>query len=469
MTKPVSRRGFIGGTAATGIGFAFAGSGSLEAFARPMAGSPLTATGYGPLVPDPNGLLSLPAGFSYRVLAQSGVTVTEGGPYPSDPDGMGVFRRVQGGSILVTNHENTRNEPHHVPVTEGLTFDPGAIGGTSTLVVDEDGTVRRAYTSLAGTSTNCAGGITPWGTWLTCEEHEGRKGEGNLNYTLDHGWVFEVDPSSREANIDKSPVPLKFLGRYAHEAVAVDPRSGRIYLTEDAVTPNGLYYRWTPPSRFRPGPDALRKLALSRGGATAGRLQAMSCFDGDRHVDDLSEAAAVGTTYRVRWVDVPDRLASDVSVRKQFTAGQVTRSQKLEGQWWGRGGPYFVASFARTAAGSPRAHDGQVWFHDPASQTVTLTTTFGVNPAPGVEGAFDGPDNITVSAHGGLILAEDGSGIQHLIGVTSAGDAYPLARNEHPAAGEFCGPAFSRDGRTLFANVQFPGYTYAITGPWADG
>jgi len=212
--------------------------------------------------------------------------------------------------------------------------------------------------------------------------------------------------------------------------------------------------------------QALRRLASSSGGDTAGRLQAMSCFDGDRHVDDLSQATQVGTSYRVRWVDVPDRLAKDVSVRKQYEAGEVTRSQKLEGQWWGQGGAYFVASFARVVDGSPKSHDGQVWFYDPNTRTVTLTTIFGVNPTPEVDGPFDGPDNITVSAHGGLILAEDGKGVQHLIGVASSGEAYPLARNDHPDAGEFCGPAFSRDGRTLFVNIQFPGYTFAITGPW---
>jgi len=205
VTISVSRREFIGGSAATGIGFAFAGSGSLDAFARPVAPSPRTASGYGPLVNDPAGLLALPAGFSYTVLAKTGVTRTRDGLYPSDPDGMGVFLRSRGGSILVTNHENTRNEPHHVPAVSGLTYDPGAIGGTSTLVVDEDGSVLRAYTSLAGTSTNCAGGITPWGTWLTCEENEGRAKE--LTYTLDHGFVFEVDPRSQQANVGASPVP----------------------------------------------------------------------------------------------------------------------------------------------------------------------------------------------------------------------------------------------------------------------
>jgi secreted PhoX family phosphatase len=176
----------------------------------------------------------------------------------------------------------------------------------------------------------------------------------------------------------------------------------------------------------------------------------------------------------VEWVNVPERDAVAVSVRKQFSADQVTRSRKLEGQWWADGGAFFVASFARTLDGSVNEHDGQVWFYDPASQTVTLKTIFGVNPAPQEDaGNFDGPDNITVSPHGGLILAEDGNGIQHLVGVTSQGKAFPLARNDFNGS-EFCGPAFSADGSTLFVNIQSPGFTLAITGPWgrpsnADG
>ena len=149
----------------------------------------------------------------------------------------------------------------------------------------------------------------------------------------------------------------------------------------------------------------------------------------------------------------------------------MTHSRKLEGQWWGDDGVYFVASFARLADGSVKEHDGQVWFYDPREKSVTLKTIFGVNRTPDVEGPFDGPDNITVSPHGGLILAEDGNGIKYLIGVSEAGTAYALARNDHRTAagartnGEFAGATFSRDGRTLFVNI-YTGWVFAITGPW---
>ncbi|MET1005612.1 MAG: alkaline phosphatase PhoX, partial [Propionibacteriaceae bacterium] len=206
-------------------------------------------------------------------------------------------------------------------------------------------------------------------------------------------------------------------------------------------------------------------------GAAAGRLQAMSCYRGRRHIVDLSEATEVGTRYRVRWVDVPDRVATAKSTRVQAFTAPVTRSRKLEGAWWGNGGAYFVASFARPEAagdGSLNAHDGQVWFYDPEKKTVTLKTLFGLNPQPEEDYTWDGPDNITVSPHGGLILAEDGAGKNHLVGVTRRGRPYALARNDDIRGGEFCGPSFSHDGRTLFVNVQSPtgGGTFAITGPW---
>ncbi|MGQ1840184.1 alkaline phosphatase PhoX [Kocuria turfanensis] len=464
MSPPVSRRGFLGaGAGAAALGFAFVGAGSLAPFARPANAATRHAVGYGTLVPDPKGVLALPEGFSYKLLARSGQTPTDDGTHPSDPDGMGVFEGPDGGSVIVCNHENSGFEPHPVPAVEGLTYDPGATGGTSTIVVDAEGNRVAQYTSVAGTDNNCAGGISPWDTWLTCEETESRAGDsGN---TLDHGYVFEVDPTSREANLGKSAVPLKFLGRYSHEAVAIDRATTQIYLTEDASNPNGLYLRWTPPAGFVPGKDALRTLAEAPGGNTAGRLQAMKCFHGSTHIRDLSEATRIGTRYKVEWIDVEDRDARTTSVRKQFTDEQITRSRKLEGQWWADGGAYFVSSFARTSDGSVNAHDGQVWLYDPAAEAITLTTIFGVNPDAEQEGHCDGPDNITVAPQGGLILAEDGAGVSHLVGVTDQGKSYPLARNEYNDS-EFCGPAFSQDGKWLFANIQSPGFTLAITGPW---
>ena len=464
MTSSINRRTFLEGATAAGMGIAIAGSvdalaGSGSAFAAPRS-----STGYGPLVPDPAGLLALPAGFSYRIVSKTGVTqMLDGVPTPSDPDGNGVFAHGTG-STIVNNHEISASEPYRVPALPGLTYDPGARGGTTNIDVDAQGNRIREYTSVAGTHNNCAGGVTPWATWLTCEETEQRKAG---RFLKDHGYVFEVDSASQQANLDKSLVPLKFLGRFAHEAVAVDPDMLAIYETEDATAPNGLYLRWTPPEGFAGGKDALRGLALAAGGDTAGRLQAMSCYRGSKHIPDLSLATQPGTQYKVEWVDVPDRDAITTSVRKQFTDDQVTRSRKLEGAWWGDGGAYFVASFARNSDGSVNEHDGQVWFYDPHKEMVTLTTIFGVNPDPSVDtDNYDGPDNITVSPYGGILLAEDGDGIQHLVGVTDQGKSYPLARNELNGS-EFAGVAFSADGSTLFANIYSPGHVFAITGPWA--
>ncbi|GAB3588156.1 PhoX family protein [Amycolatopsis endophytica] len=455
----LSRRDLLRTGAASGLGIVVAGS--VDAIAAPAAAAQVRReAGYGALVDDPAGLLALPKGFRYRVVAQAGVTKLDTGePTPSDADGTACFRHGRG-FVLVNNHEIDGGEDHPVPALPGLTYDPGAGGGTTNIVVDRDGNRQSEYVSLAGTHNNCAGGVTPWGTWLTCEETEQRAGGV---YQKDHGYVFEVDAFDRDANLE--PIPLKFLGRYSHEALAVDPRTDAIYLTEDASGPNGLYFRWLPPKHFRGGKGALRKLALAEGGDTAGTLQAMSCFKGSRHIDDLSEATTPGTKYKVRWVDVPDRDAKSVSVRKQFETGQVTHSRKLEGAYWGDGGAYFVASYARIDDGSVNEHDGQVWFYDPRSETVELKTIYGVNPDPEADTNYDGPDNITVSPHGGLILAEDGEGLSHLVGVTARGQSYPMARNELNDS-EFTGPTFSQDGRILFANIQSPGHVFAITGPW---
>ncbi|MFI2378940.1 alkaline phosphatase PhoX [Streptomyces sp. NPDC018964] len=422
--------------------------------------------GYGPLVADPDGLLALPAGFTYRVLTHAGRTRLETGEFtPADHDGTAAFPGPRGSTLLVNNHEmdGPREEAEFpVPLTEGLVYDPAAPGGCTIVEVRRDGGVAE-WVGIAGTANNCAGGSTPWGTWLTCEENSDRAGENGM--TKDHGYVFEVDPADRRANRD--PKPLKFFGRYDHEAVVIDVKRGHAYLTEDADEPNGLFYRWTPPEGFRYGPGTLRTLADD-----AGVLQAPRCYDsGGRYVDDLSRATRTGTVYGVDWVDVPDRDARTVDVREQFAEGEVTRARKLEGMWWGDGGAYIVSSYAREE--SPVQHDGQVWFYDPGRRTLTLKVLLGVNRDPSGDGAFDGPDNITVSPYGGLIIAEDGEGAQHLFGATDSGRTYPIARNElnigtedEPEFSEFTGVTFSPDGKTLYANIQEPGIMLAITGPW---
>lgn len=450
--RGVSRRALLTRSATAGLGIVLTGGlPGLFGTARAHAGR--RDIGYGPLVPDPAGILSLPAGFSYAIVAQAGVTLLDSGePTPSDADGTASFaRRGASGSVLVNNHEIGGGEPFEVPHLHGLVYDDLAGGGTTTIEVDGNANRVREYVSLAGTHNNCAGGRTPWETWLTCEETEAILGRP-------HGYVFEVDPHDHDANRD--PQPIRALGRYAHESVAVDPHQGRMYLTEDAADPNGLLYRWTPPATALPlGKGSLRALADD-----AGELEALQAFTtGGAFVPDLSVVSEPGTTLRTRWLPVPDRHATTVSTRRQLA--QITRSRKLEGTWWGDGGAYVVASFARSSDGSAAQHDGQVWFVDPQKHTIELKLHFAYTPSE-QDGDPDGPDNITVSPYGGVIIAEDGDGVNHLLAATHDGDVYFLARNELPGNSEFTGPTFSRDRRTLFANVQSPGYVFAIRGPF---
>lgn len=460
----VSRRDLLSRSAAVGAGVLLAGT--TEMLTTEPAAAWSGAPGYGPLLADPAGRLDLPRGFRYTIVAESGVTRLETGELtPGRPDGTASFARPAGGFTLVNNHEiflprsagvPEASSPWPVPHAPGHVYDPGAEGGCTVIETDAQGNRIREYVGIAGTAGNCSGGVTPWQTWITCEEMVLAPGENGA--TKPHGYCFEVDPHDRVANRD--PRPIKALGRFTHETVAVDPARGHLYLTEDATGPNGLWYRWTPPAGYRGGRGGLREL-----GDTAGTLAAMVATDASgKHVDDLSRATTIGTRYAVRWVTVPDRDARHKPTRRQLRDREVTRAHKLEGSSWADGGVYVVSSFGRDESpGTP--HDGQVWFYDPVRSTLTLRLRFGVNPRPGDEGSLDGPDNITVSPYGGVVIAEDGEGLQHLIGVTEDGATYPIARTA--AETELIGPHFSADGTILFAGEQrAQGTMFAITGPW---
>ncbi|NYE17263.1 alkaline phosphatase PhoX [Actinomadura citrea] len=455
----VSRRQLLARTGAVGAGIAFTGS-VEQLFAGSASAAPTGGhDGYGPLVPDPRGLLDLPRGFRYTVLSREGDPLRSGeGPVPSHCDGMAAFPGRRGRTWLVRNHENRPDAAHRVPAVEDVTYDPGGLGGCTALEVDAAGRVHTERVAIAGTAVNCAGGPTPWHTWLTCEETEDKAGTGN--YTKDHGFIFEVDPYDQDRTV---PEPLTAMGRFQHEAIAVDPRDGTVYETEDAFEkPFGLFYRFQP-KRPRGGFGSLR---------AGGRLEAL-CVPG---VPDLSVVQEPGTVFEhVEWKKVPDPLAAQTPIRFQdFGSGGITHAQKLEGCYWGGDRVYFVSSFAKTKDGSRADHFGQVWSYEPRHRRLTLVIVFG--PDTDVEKPGESPDNICLAPQGGLMVCEDGNGAQHVFGVSRRRTVYPVARNRQnigtetePEWGEFAGVTFSPDNRTMYVNVYTPGTTFAVTGPWSRG
>ncbi|MGC4997516.1 alkaline phosphatase PhoX [Streptomyces sp. DT195] len=450
-----SRRQVLASASAVGAGIAFTGALS-ELFAGTAAAQPLGRTGYGPLVPDPDGLLDLPKGFRYRVLSREGDPLRSGeGPVPSNHDGMAAFAGRDGRTHLVRNHENRPTAKIRVPAVEGLTYDPEGHGGCTALTLDSRDRVLSERVAIAGTAVNCAGGRTPWGTWLTCEETEDRAGDNG--HTKDHGFIFEVHPTDPRRT---GAVPLTAMGRFQHEAIAVDPGRGVVYETEDAfLKPFGLFYRFLPEKPLG-GVGSLR---------AGGRLQAMRVPG----LPDLSTVQETGAAFDgIEWVDVPDPLAATTPTRLQdYGPRGITHAQKLEGCYWGSSCVYFVSSFAHSAEGSAADHFGQIWRYDPRRRRLTLVIVFG--PDTDVQLPGESPDNICLAPSGGLMVCEDGNGAQHVFGVTRGGEVYALARGrqntgtpEKPEWGEFAGVTFSPDGGTMYVNCYTPGTTFAVTGPW---
>ncbi|MFE9886602.1 alkaline phosphatase PhoX [Streptomyces scopuliridis] len=450
-----TRRQILARTGAIAAGITFSGA-VTELFSGTAAAQGLGRRGYGPLVTDPDGLLDLPRGFRYKVLSREGDPLRSGeGRVPSNHDGMAALPGRRGRVHLVRNHENRATAPIPVPAVPGLTYDPMGKGGCTALELDGRDNVLGERVAIAGTAVNCAGGPTPWGTWLTCEETEDRAGTNG--YTKDHGFIFEVDGADP---FRTGAVPLTAMGRFQHEAIAIDPGTGIVYETEDAFDrPFGLFYRFLP-QKPHGGTGSLR---------AGGALEAMRVPG----VPDLSAVQEPGTSFdRVEWVPVPDPLARETPIRLQdFGPGGITHAQKLEGCYWGERAVYFVSSFARSAEGSAADHYGQVWKYEPKRRRLTLVIVFG--PDTDIQLPGESPDNICLAPSGGLMVCEDGGGAQHVFGVTRRGEVYALARGaqntgtpEEPEWGEFAGVTFSPDGATMYVNCYTPGTTFAVTGPW---
>lgn len=449
MTFDISRRTFTAGLAAS----AFAGLARVPA----IAAAP-TAPGYGPLREDPAGMLDLPQGFSYRVISQLGDAMDDGFVVGDRADGMGCFAIDRRRLALVRNHELQvkhqktgpfqRGDATRIPTYDRDSDGRPLPGGTSTLIYNlATGRVERQHLSLAGTIRNCAGGTTPWGSWLTCEEDMTRTGKG---VGKDHGWIFEV-PARARGLVD--PVPLTAMGRFNHEAAAVDPRTGIVYLTEDRE--DGLFYRFLPE---RPG-------QLARGG----RLQALGLRDRPEGGDTSNKGRrdiGVGAWKAARWIDLTGTDAPDDDLRLRGHKAGAARFARGEGIHWGDGECYFTCT-----SGGAKAL-GQVMRYRPSPREGQP----GETDAPGmvqlfVESTdpqmFNYGDNLTVGPNGHLIVCEDqysDVSDNYLRGVTPDGSLYPVARCRVQT--ELAGACFSPDGSTLFVNIYSPAKTLAISGPW---
>lgn len=357
--------------------------GGIFVSAGPAGALPLG--GYGPLVVDPAGMLDLPEGFSYRVLSRGGDGYPTGfSTYTGtaervagDNDAMGSFlERSSGNTLVVRNQELSASGGdilERVPTTyQGQpvpTYDPAAGGGTTNLVLDRDGNLLREYPSLAGTFNNCAGGVTPWGTWLTCEETSNFV--PNDASGVRHGYVFEVDPRG----VSTDAVPYRAMGRFPHEACAVDPRNSDVYETEDAGI-TGLLYKFVPTDKSK------RFGSLANGGG----LFAMKVPGFTRFEQITVPGTVIGG---IAWTPSPldPDVGFGVNLRDQFPDTDVTRGQKLEGAWFADGVLWFVLSRfdVAPAAGQPDLrNNGQVFRYDPVKNQLELHVHpggWGLRPA----------------------------------------------------------------------------------------
>ena len=496
----INRRQFFACSAATAGATTLGGSLFDALVARAAyAGQPQgrSGAGYGPLRPAGDDL-ALPVGFHYRVISNERDPMDDGFPAPKAMDGMAAFAGPNGNIVLVRNHEDGQTGSSLRPRPAGSTstsagiladrleldygprafaYDQYAAGGTTTLEIEPHGQRRlvRQHWSLVGTHRNCAGGLTPWGSWISSEES--LESPSATNYAEKHGYNFEV-PIDTVPGTPTQPVPLKHLGRFSHEAVAVDPATGAVYETEDQGDGSG-FYRYMPATRpQRPGDLA----------SGMGVLQMLKVVGMPQYEAAINQTP--GVALPVEWVTItnPDpepvsTLVSGATLSNVFLEGLAAggcRFRRLEGCWYDRRKIYFIS----TNGGNMGF--GQVWMHDIDAQTITMVVE---STGPDM---FDGPDNCCVSPRGGVVFCEDATAAQHLRAVAPSGEVFEIARNLRNTI-EFAGVCFSPDGHTLFVNmygrgnvrttqpyrspVQIPvgperferSATLAIWGPWTSG
>ena len=387
---------------------------------------------YGPLQEaDANGLM-LPEDFTSRIVARSGLPVAGTlYPWPIWPDGAFTFPTDEGGWIHVVNSEAPL--PADIPVASDLQ----RIGGASAIRFNASGKIVDAYRVLGGTRSNCAGGATPWGTWLSCEEFDDSVRGGS---TASAGNVWECDPTGYAA-----PIKRTALGTFKHEAVAIElgPELLRAYMTEDL--PDGRFYRFTSSSLTGTGADL-----------EAGTLEAAEIVE------------QPGGSWTVTWHAIADPTASATSTRYQAPATSPFNGG--EGCFFDAGIVYFTTK-----------GDNRVWRYDVESQKLDLL----YDAADFADPILTGVDNVNVSRSGDIYVAEDGGNMEIYVITSDTNELAPVVRatgvqhgienplpgdlSQIPTESEISGLSFSPDGTRLYFNSQRAyvlGVTYEVRGPF---
>ena len=478
MNQKIERRTFLrSAIAATGVAAALPALESLNLLdSRGRLQAAPGNGGYGPLFPtadlrDGVERIALPKGFKYRSFSHAGELMSDGNLVPLAHDGMGVFNMADGKFRLVRNHEDRNSAGNGTNAIDANAYDKKG-GGTSTLVINPfTRELERDFISLSGTTVNCAGGVTPWESWITCEETNVGISSG---WNKQHGYCFDVPAG---ADISTPAVALPAMGRFSHEALAVDPATWIVYETEDNGNNSGFY----------------RFLANTPGVLVNGGTLEMLAVAG-RPNYDTATGQMRGVELPVTWVPIANPNPAGTSSTAVFNQGLAlggARFARLEGCWYGNGAIYFAA----TSGGN--AGRGQVWEFKPAGNGGTLKLIFESSGA----GQLDFPDNLAVSPQGSLLLCEDGDGDQYLRGVTLDGRIFDFGLNLQSES-EWAGATFAEadqkwndrkirgnnhplggrwDRITLFVNRQgatsgsvppaegTEGITFAIWGPWKDG
>ncbi len=504
----VDRRSFLkaGGVTAG----ALLGSTGLQAISMRMAEAAPgngrrrnSRADYGPIAParavnTREVWLSLPRGFEYSVFSKTGSTMTDGRLAPRSHDGMGAFGSSAGIVSLIRNQEIRFNRGPEFsqgqftiePAPDA--YDRAAEGGTTTLRFDArqfhspSGGLVQDFVSLTGTVVNCAGGIAYGGAgWLTCEEivqeEAGAAPIGTVARTeRKHGYVYLTPLRGPTAGNPAASQPFVEMGRFAHEAAAVDDRTGIVYMTEDAGSGRGSgFYRFVPNDRAD----------LAQGGV----LQILGIKG--RPSQDLREGQRPGRPLPVQWITIqepnPTGDAPNAVFVEGFAAG-AAKFNRLEGCWDGSGSIFFASTSGGDAKNGDVNSDGfeegygQIWEYVPRGASSGQLVLLYESPDGDV---LDSPDNIVVSPRGGLVLCEDdsssanlnqndvseffGEDKNRLVGLTLQGTAFPFAENIVNDS-ELAGACWSDDGEFLFVNIfgydeEGSGGTLAITGPWERG